>query len=166
MYQRVQKRESRVISAVFARLHRHDRDVPSADRSGICSMNRKCVSAGHKGTISRVKVRLSLEACLLLPGGFVSSCASAQGQPDVLRMIAEAKTPADHEAIAEYYDQQTTDAESKARFEEAMAGRYRRIHPRWLTPDHCIKIAEHYERIAQQNSQLAAAHRALAQQGH
>ncbi len=85
-----------------------------------------------------MKVRLSLVACLLLFGGFVTSCASAQGQPDVLRMIAEAKTPADHEAIAEYYDRQTTDAESEARFEEAMADRYRQIHPRWLTPEHCI----------------------------
>lgn len=113
-----------------------------------------------------MKWRLSLVACFLLLGGFVSSCASTKGQPDILRMIVEAKTPADHEAIAEYYDRQTTEAESEARFEEAMAERYRQIHPRWLTADHCIKIAQDYEGIAQQNSQLAAAHRALAQQGH
>ena len=109
--------------------------------------------------------------CLLLPlmafvVAFATSCAS--GQPDVLQMISRAKTPADHEAIAEYYDSQATEAEKSAQLHEAMAQRYRemRTHPRWESPEHCVKIAQSYEDIAKQDSQLAAAHRAIAQQTH
>lgn len=87
---------------------------------------------------------------------------------DILRMIADPKTPADHEAIAEYCDRQATEAEASGQLHEAMAQRYpeMRTHPRWETPEHCVKIAQYYEGIAQQDSELAAAHRALAQQTH
>ncbi len=115
--------------------------------------------------------RFSNSRCLLLPlvaflAPFATSCAS--GQPDILQMVSSAKTPADHEAIAGYYDRQASQAEESAQLHEAMAQRYRemRIHPRWETPEHCIKIAQSYEDVAQQDSQLAAAHRAIAQQTH
>ncbi len=39
---------------------------------------------------------------MMLLAGLASSCATPKGQVDILRMIAEAKTPADREAIAEY----------------------------------------------------------------
>jgi hypothetical protein len=83
-------------------------------------------------------------------------------------MIADAKTPADHEAIAEYYDRQATDAEGSSQLHEAMAQQYRemRTHPRSDSPEHCEKITQYYKGIAQQDSDLAAAHRALAQQTH
>lgn len=113
-----------------------------------------------------MKLAVPLSVMMLLTG-LVSSCASSKGQADILRMIADAKTPADHEAIAEYYDRQTTEAEGSGQLYEAMAQRYRemRTHPRWETPEHCA-IAQYYEGIAQQDSELAAAHRALAQQSH
>ena len=109
-----------------------------------------------------------LLSMIILLVGLASSCASSNGQADILRMIADAKAPADHEAIAEYYDQQATEAEGSGHLHEAMAQEYRemRTHPRSDSPEHCEKIAQYYEGIAQQDSQLAATHRALAQQTH
>ncbi len=66
-----------------------------------------------------------LLSMIILLMGLASSCASSKGQADILRMIADAKTPADHEAIAEYYDQQTTEAEGSGHLHEAMAQEYR-----------------------------------------
>ena len=77
-----------------------------------------------------MKIAVPLSVMMLL-AGLASSCASSRGQADILRMIADAKTPADHEAIAEYYDRQVTEAEGSARLHEGMAQRYRssdRIH--------------------------------------
>ncbi len=115
----------------------------------------------------RTKPAARLKIMILIVA-LASSCASTKGQADILKMIADAKTPADHEAIAEYYDQQVTEAEGSSQLHEAMAQRYRemRTHPRWETPEHCVKIAKYYEGIAQEDSELAAAHRALAQQSH
>lgn len=111
---------------------------------------------------------------MMLLAGLASSCASSKSQAEILRMIADAKTPADHEAIAEYYDRQASEAAESAQFYEAMAHRYHQPagqsyrsmqgHPRWGTPEHCIKIARYYEDVEAQDSELAAAHRALAQQ--
>ena len=114
-----------------------------------------------------MKIAGALSVIILLVGS-ASSCATSGGQTDILRMIADAKTPADHEAIAEYYDRQVIEAEGSGQLHEAMAQRYRemRAHPRWETPEHCVKIAQYYEGIAQQDSELASAHRALAQQSH
>ncbi len=108
-----------------------------------------------------------LLSVITLLAGLASSCASS-GQADILRMISDAKTPVDQEAIAQYYDRQVTEAEGSSQLHEAMAQRYRemRTHPRWETPEHCVKIAQYYEGIAQHDSELAAAHRAIAQQTH
>ncbi len=114
-----------------------------------------------------MKISWALSVMIVL-AGFASSCASSRGQAEILRMIADAKTPADHEAIAEYYDRQVAEAEGSGQLHESMAQRHRemRTHPRWETPEHCVKLAQYYEGIAQQDSELAAAHLALAQQTH
>lgn len=90
---------------------------------------------------------------MVILAGLSSSCASWKGQMYILRMIAEAKTSADHEAIAEYHDRHTTEAERSAQLHEAMPKGYRRTHPVWNTPRHCAKIAQYFEGISQQTTE-------------
>jgi hypothetical protein len=62
-------------------------------------------TAAAKSTQRRLRMKIAgLLSVMMLLAGLASSCASSKGQADILRMIADAKTPADHEAIAEYYD--------------------------------------------------------------
>jgi hypothetical protein len=41
----------------------------------------------------------------------VHGCAARP--PDILQMVADAKTPADHSAIAEYYEKQAAENEAQ-----------------------------------------------------
>jgi hypothetical protein len=86
-------------------------------------------------------------------------------------MIAKAKSPADHEAIAAYYDKEATEAEAKAEQHKKMADSYTKLrpdHPASLEghlkplPGHCRAEAKYYEGIATENRALAAAHRKMA----
>lgn len=90
--------------------------------------------------------------------------AGQEVTPDNLGdMIANAKTAADHEAIANYYDRQAEEARASAKFHKEISEKYARF--RIKPPDmvaHCQEIAEGYERIATQFEDLAALHRGMA----
>ena len=91
-------------------------------------------------SIRKFSERIPLWTSLVpLLAAFATSCASQQ--VGILQMIASAKTPADHESIAEYYDRDATGADESAQLHEAMAQRYRemRIHPRSETAEHCVR---------------------------
>jgi hypothetical protein len=86
-------------------------------------------------------------------------------------MIAKAKTAADHEAIAAYYDKEATAADAKAAEHKKMAETYTKLrpdHPASLQghlkplPAHCEAEAKYYEGIATENRALATAHRKMA----
>jgi len=78
-------------------------------------------------------------------------------------MIAKAKSPADHEAIAAYYDKEATEAEAKAEQHKKMADTYTKLRPDYKPlPGHCRAEAKYYEGIATENRALAAAHRKMA----
>jgi len=118
---------------------------------------------------------------LLLLGGLVAlalgigtttlvSPVWGQGQ-DINDMIAKAKSPADHEAIAAYYDKEAAEAEAKAQEHKKMAETYTKLrpdHPASVEghlkplPAHCMAEVKYYEGIATENRALAAAHRKIA----
>ena len=91
---------------------------------------------------------------------------SAQEGKSVEQMIAEAKTPADHEAIATYYDKEAQEAQQKYTEHKKLADFYA------LTPafkskstglySHCGDAAKKYEGIAKDYEAMAKAHRAMA----
>jgi hypothetical protein len=88
---------------------------------------------------------------------------------DLEKAITEAKTPADHEAIASYYDREAATAKAKAEEHRRLAETYRtlavsgrgQLQPMGL---HCQQLAEIYERAAADNAALATAHRQMAQE--
>jgi hypothetical protein len=123
-----------------------------------------------------MKRPLALYALVVLVLGVglpaLASSAWAQGQ-DINDMIANAKSPADHEAIAAYYDKAATAAEASAEQHKKMAETYAKLlrpdHPSSVEghlkplPAHCKAEAKYYEGIATENRALAAAHRKMAQ---
>jgi hypothetical protein len=84
------------------------------------------------------------------------------------KAVTEAKTPAEHEAIASYYDKEAATAKDKAAEHHRLMEAYRTqsVVPRGqpTMANHCQQLAQNYERIAAENSALAAAHRQMAQE--
>jgi hypothetical protein len=96
--------------------------------------------------------------------------AAAQGcgarhPDDILRSVADAKTAADHEAIAEYFERQAADNETLASFHRRLGETYSQWHNSYKVNmvQHCEKAADEYAKIAAENSALAQEHRKLAQ---
>jgi hypothetical protein len=94
--------------------------------------------------------------------------APAAEDMDILQKVQSAKTPADHEAIAAYYDQQAAAAKKKAAEHEKMAATYTgggtsigKGYPAAM-PQHCQALAKSYNDEAAHYAAMAQAHRELA----
>jgi len=114
--------------------------------------------------------RLALVLGAGLVGLVLAGGAWASGEPVVTAaQIQAAKTPADHEAIANAFEEEAARLEAKAREHEQMAHAY-------LSPAskkgpetaamhaHCAKLARQYADAAKENRMLADAHRAMAKE--
>jgi hypothetical protein len=85
------------------------------------------------------------------------------------KAVSEAKTPADHEAIASYYDKEAATAKDKAAEHRRLAEIYRTQAASGRAPlqpmgMHCQQLAQIYESAAADDAALAAAHRQMAQE--
>jgi hypothetical protein len=79
-------------------------------------------------------------------------------------MITNAKTPADHEAIAAYYEQEAAETKKKADLHRRAAESYRKMNiekPVGMA-NMCDGIAAMWDKIAADNSKLAEAHQEMA----
>ena len=120
----------------------------------------------------RITVGVTL-AMLALVAVFYLSTQRAGAQPaekfDLEKAITGAKTPADHEAIASYYDKEAATAKDKAAEHRRLAEIYRTQAASGRAPlqpmgMHCQQLAQIYESAATDNAALAAAHRQMAQE--
>jgi hypothetical protein len=111
------------------------------------------------------KLLLVAATAMLLAIGLTAlhrSPALAQNS-DIVQMVANAKTAADHEAIAQYYDREAASAKANAALHRSQAETYEKL--RIKPPDmihHCREIAKDFDRIAREADDLAVAHRAMA----
>jgi hypothetical protein len=80
------------------------------------------------------------------------------------QMITSAKTPADHDAIAAFYEQQAADAKDKANIHRKTADTYRRLNlPKPVgMAEMCDGIAAMWDKIAADYSKLADSHHKMA----
>ena len=88
-------------------------------------------------------------------------------EQDITSMIENAKTAADHEAIAAYYDRQAAEAKKQAELHRKMQKSYALGSATGKSsvtpfPQHCAALVKHYENAAQEYTTLAAAHRDAA----
>jgi hypothetical protein len=77
--------------------------------------------------------------------------------------IANAKTPAEHEAIADYYDKEAARLSGSAKLHHSTHKTYEkfRMKPPYMA-HHCDELANSYQQGANQAKALAADHRAMA----
>jgi hypothetical protein len=93
---------------------------------------------------------------------------AAEPSADILQQIKTAKTPAEHEAIASYYEQQAAAAKKKAAEHEKMAETYKGGGTSIgkgvsvSMPQHCEALAKSFNEEAAQYAAMAQAHRDLA----
>lgn len=97
-----------------------------------------------------------------------ASVVRAGEHDDIMSMVEHAKTKADHEAIAAYYEKQAEAAKNQAELHRKMEKSYA-VAPGGGTKgsatslsQHCAALAKHYESLAQEYTTLAAAHRDMA----
>jgi hypothetical protein len=117
--------------------------------------------------MKRVTVLLAAGILLLAAVTLPTFRAGAQGtvvtDDNLDQAVANAKTPADHEAIAAYYDKEAADNTAKATLHHAVHHNY--VKFRWKQSDmgpHCDELAKWYQRTADQDKDLAAGHREMA----
>ena len=109
---------------------------------------------------------LTLIALASWPSVRVAAQSSVVTDDSLNDMIANAKTPADHEAIAAYYDQQAAEAKKKAALHRNTADTYRKLKiskPVGMA-QMCDGVAAMWSRIAAADTKLASAQRELAKQ--
>ncbi len=93
----------------------------------------------------------------------VSGCsAAAPPKPNIEHMLANARTAADHDAIANYYEDEAADAVAKQQEHKALAVQYGQ-NPRFpLMAGHCDSLAQEFKGVEEDESALAAEHRKIA----
>jgi len=89
--------------------------------------------------------------------------AGADEESDVEQMVSNAKTPADHEAIAVHYDKQAAQSQAKSAWHKRLADRYRNFKRMSEAKLHCDDLAKLDAKAAENYAALAGAHRAMAQ---
>jgi hypothetical protein len=111
-----------------------------------------------------IAVGLVLFALASLPVIRASAQQTVVTDDNLNQMIASAKTPADHEAIAAYYEQQAADDKKKATLHREVAATYRKLNiakPVYMA-NMCDNIAAMWEKAAGDTENLAKAHQAMA----
>jgi hypothetical protein len=86
---------------------------------------------------------------------------------DIDKMIASAKTAADHQAIADYYKQQAKEAQEQAERHKKMAQEYGmasigRQATKTHFHEHCEVLVRDYESAAKEYNDLAKMHEEMA----
>lgn len=100
----------------------------------------------------------------------MAGCASGPTAPpaDLVQRIETARTPADHEALASYYDREASAARASAAAHRKMAASYQGMigggRGAASMPAHCNAIVRSQETIATEYEGMAAAHRQMEQQ--
>ena len=111
--------------------------------------------------MKRPNLYLAASLVLMAVAAFFSA-ARAQTPPvtddNLAQSVANARTVADHEAIAGYYDQEAAEAEKKAALHRQSASNLKPVG----MANMCNSLAEYWDKVAEQDKQLASAHRKMA----
>lgn len=106
---------------------------------------------------------------IVVSGVATAPSVSAQQHMDIAQMVANAKTAADHDAIAQYYERDEAQAKAEAETHRKLAETYKKFTPEvrpgteWKNmAGHCEEMARHYDAVAKDDAALAAAHHAEA----
>src|SRR6266851_2144551 len=127
---------------------------------------RKLPAGGRK--MKRVTMLLVIGLALFAAAAVPTIRAIAQQETvtadNLDQAITNAKTAADHEAIAAYYEGQAEDTKKKANLHRRTAEAYRKfgMSKQVYTAEMCDKIAAMWDKIAADQEKLGMAHREMA----
>jgi hypothetical protein len=125
---------------------------------------------GNKEEEKMKRVTVVLAVGLLLLAVAVLPAIRAGAQPTTVtddnldQMITSAKTPAEHEAIAAYFEQEAKEAKKKAELHRRSADTYRKMKvskPVYMA-EMCDNVAAYWDGVSTNAENLAKAHRAMA----
>jgi len=112
--------------------------------------------------MKRLNVLLVAALVLVAAASLSRIQAAAQTPPvtddNLSQSVANAKTPADHEALAGYYDAEAADAAKKAALHRQSASNLKPVG----MANMCNSLAEYWDKVAAQDKDLASAHRKMA----
>ena len=104
--------------------------------------------------------------------GLLASCAQPNPHPmDMTAALQNARTSADHQALAEHYEQAAKDAEAKVAEHKQLLDQYK-VHSYLYGKqaayfqDHCLGLIRSYEQVAKANAEMAQMHRQMATEAH
>jgi len=124
------------------------------------TMGLALVTLGFAAALSASAFRASAQEHMPGMGGM------AHNEMDVDRMIATAKTPADHEAIAKHFDAEAAEAKERAEAHKKMGTDYKSLGgavvSKWHLDTHCESLAKSAAAEAKEYQALAEAHREMA----
>ncbi|MBN9125353.1 MAG: hypothetical protein BGO99_03680 [Nitrosospira sp. 56-18] len=106
---------------------------------------------------------------ILVVLGFLTSCAQMNPHPmDMTSAIQNAKTSADHKALAKHYEDVARDMDAKVEEHKKLLNEYE-THPYYgkRAQDlkaHCEVLIRSYKRAAEENMSMAKIHRQMAEE--
>lgn len=114
-----------------------------------------------------IVILLGVAAVAIGPARAAETVAhGTHGGADIDQMIANAKTPADHEAIAVHFDQLAAEARKEAGTHTAMGRAYKQLGGavigKYHMDDHCAQLVKTATEEAKTYSEMAQAERELA----
>ena len=111
-------------------------------------------------------VRVTLAMLALVAALYLPTQRAGAAEPekfDIEKAITGAKTPADHEAIASYYEREVAAAKAKAEEHRKMEAAYRNIaRGKTAMEGHCHRLVQDYDGVAAENAALAKEHQHMA----
>ena len=109
-------------------------------------------------------IRITLIATAIALGAIIVPGYAAES--GFVEAIANAKTPADHEALAQRYESEAKELAAKAAEHKRMATSYRTMGGRTNVGyvAHCEKLSAAYDAAAREDSELAKLHHQFAAQ--
>ncbi|MGR9035428.1 MAG: hypothetical protein ACU83O_02420 [Gammaproteobacteria bacterium] len=114
-----------------------------------------------------MKISLLLSFFLII--GLMASCGEMNTHPmDMTQAVQNAKTKADHEALAQHYEEAAEEMQAKVDEHKEILAHYRREPWLWgrrgeSFEKHCQRLINDYEDAVQANRLMAEDHRAMAQ---
>jgi hypothetical protein len=122
-------------------------------------------TADEENVMKTWKVISAATAILAITGLNSLPFSSAAEETNIEQMIEQAKTPADHEALAAYYEKEAQAAKQKYELHKKMEAAYSRFPSLKQKSNilfHCDTLAKDYETMAKQYEMLAQIHREMA----
>jgi hypothetical protein len=102
--------------------------------------------------LTRRQATVLFAALALVPGG-----ARAEGDPE-MKMLEDAKTPADHAALAAHFSEEAAKAKAKQSHHRLMAQAYAGKQGFGAGRLHCRRLAKEYGAMADEYEALAKLH--------